>query len=157
MIFLVSQKSSASMSSHLTGLELVKSYVFSTPYMTCKTVWKISIKKYWSSSKGKSVLTVLAFGKCSFFSWKAGLMIHPQLRSQCFRPNTFSMCLSPKYVNFITKVKQICLSFRDFAINSYRSICGLDINENIASWTEERRVWKCSCCVKSSSLLSFLS
>lgn len=158
MIFLVSQKSSASMSSHLTVLERVKSCVFSTPYMTCKTVWKISIKKYWTSSKGKSVLVVLAFGKCSFFSWKAGLIIHPQLHSQPFRPNIFTLCLSPKYVNFITKVKQICLSLRDFAISSYRIICGLDINENIASWTEERRVGKYFCCVKSSSpLLNFLS
>lgn len=120
------------MSSHLTLLELVKSCVFSTPYMTCKTVWKISIKKYWNSSKGKSVLVVLAFGKCSFFfSWKAGLIIHPHLCSQPFRPNIFSTCLSPKYVNFITKVKQICLNLRDFAISSCRGICGLDINEKL--------------------------
>lgn len=46
---------------------------------------------------------------------------------------------------------------KGFAISSYRSVCGLDINENIASWTEERRVGKRFCYVKSSSLLKFLS
>lgn len=38
-----------------------------------------------------------------------------------------------------------------------KHLCGLDLDENIASWTEERRLWKYFCLVKSSSsLLTFL-
>lgn len=124
------------MSSHLTLLELVKSCVFSTPYMTCKTVWKISIKEYWTSSKGKSDLVVLAFGKCSFFfpgklDW---LYTHISVASPS--DQTFSLCACPQSM-LILLLKLTRYVSRHFAVSSYRGICGLDINENIANWTEE--------------------
>lgn len=40
----------------------------------------------------------------------------------------------------------------------WKHLCGLDLDEHIASWTEERRLWEYFYLVKStSSLLTFLS